>query len=42
MNLSPELQEAIAQIASNQSISPEEFIVQTLIEKIRSFQCDRS
>ncbi len=38
MNLSPELQEAIAQIASSQGISPEEFIVQTLIEKIRSLQ----
>jgi hypothetical protein len=38
MNLSPELQEAIAQIAIKQGISPEEFIVQTLTEKIRSLQ----
>jgi hypothetical protein len=28
MNLSPDLQEAIAQIATKQGISPEEFIVQ--------------
>lgn len=38
MNLSPDLQEAIAQIATKQGISPEEFIVQTLTEKIRSLQ----
>jgi hypothetical protein len=38
MNLSPDLQEAIAQIASRQGISPEEFIVQTLAEKIKSLQ----
>jgi hypothetical protein len=38
MNLSSDLQQAIAQIATKQGISPEEFIVQTLTEKIRSFQ----
>lgn len=38
MNLSPDLQEAIAQIDIKQGISPEEFIVQTLTEKIRSLQ----
>ncbi|MBD2055422.1 hypothetical protein H6F88_05205 [Oculatella sp. FACHB-28] len=38
MNLSPDLQEAIAQIAIKQGISPEEFIVQALTEKIRSLQ----
>jgi hypothetical protein len=38
MNLSPDLQEAIAQIATQQGISPEEFIVQTLTEKIRILQ----
>jgi hypothetical protein len=38
MNLSPDLQEAIAQIGSRQGISPEEFIVQTLAEKIKSLQ----
>jgi hypothetical protein len=38
MNLSPDLEEAIAQIAKRQGISPEEFIVQTLTEKIRSLQ----
>ncbi|MBW4618207.1 MAG: hypothetical protein KME17_02320 [Cyanosarcina radialis HA8281-LM2] len=38
MQLSPELQEAIAQIAKRQGISPEEFIVQTLTEKIGSLR----
>jgi hypothetical protein len=38
MNLSPELQAAIAEIANSQGISPEEFIVQTLTEKIGSLQ----
>lgn len=38
MNLSPALQQAIEQIASSQGISSEEFIVQTLTEKISSFQ----
>lgn len=38
MNLSPGLQEAIAQIAKQKGISPEEFIVQTLTEKISSLQ----
>ncbi len=34
MNLSPNLQQAIAQIAASQGISPEQFIIQTLTEKI--------
>jgi hypothetical protein len=38
MNLSPVLQQAIEQIASIQGISPEQFIVQTLVEKISSLQ----
>jgi hypothetical protein len=38
MNLSPDLQEAIAQFATRQGISPEEFIVQTLTEKIKTLQ----
>jgi hypothetical protein len=38
MNLSSDLQQAIEQIASSQGISPEQFIVQTLIEKISSFK----
>jgi hypothetical protein len=38
MNLSPALQQAIEQIASSQGISPEQFIVQTLTEKVSSFQ----
>jgi hypothetical protein len=38
MNLSPDLQEAIAQIATRQGISPEEFINQTLTEKIKNLQ----
>jgi len=42
MNLSPDLQEAIAQIAIEQGISPEEFIIQTLTEKIRSLQSPAS
>ena len=38
MNLSPELEEAIASIATQQGISPEEFIVQTLTEKVEHLQ----
>ena len=38
MNLSPALQQAIEQIALSQGISSEQFIVQTLIEKINSFK----
>ncbi|PSB09446.1 hypothetical protein C7B76_25290 [filamentous cyanobacterium CCP2] len=38
MNLSSDLQKAIAQIAIRQGISPEEFIVQTLTEKVKSLQ----
>jgi len=38
MNLSPALQRAIAQIAKSRGISPEEFIVQTLAEKVSSLQ----
>jgi hypothetical protein len=38
MNLSPALQQAIEQIASSQGISSEQFIVQTLVEKIKSLQ----
>lgn len=38
MNLSSDLQDAIVQIAIEQGISPEEFVVQTLTEKIRSLQ----
>lgn len=38
MNLSPDLQEAIAQIAKRQGISPEEFIVQTLTEKLETLR----
>jgi hypothetical protein len=38
MNFSPALQQAIEQIASSQGISPEQFTVQTLTEKISSFQ----
>ncbi|PSB01070.1 hypothetical protein [Merismopedia glauca] len=34
MNLSPALQQAIKEISSSQGISPEQFIVQTLTEKI--------
>jgi hypothetical protein len=38
MNLSPVLQQAIEQIASSQGISPEQFIIQTLIEKINDLK----
>ncbi len=38
MNLSPTLQKAIEQLASIQGISSEQFIVQTLVEKISSLQ----
>lgn len=38
MNLSPALQQAIEQIASSQGISAEQFIVQTLAEKISSLK----
>jgi hypothetical protein len=38
MNLSPAIQQAIEEIASSQGISAEQFIVQTLIEKISSCQ----
>jgi len=38
MNLSPALQRAIEQIASSQGISTAQFIVQTLVEKIKSLQ----
>jgi hypothetical protein len=38
MNLSPSLQQAIEEIALSQGISTEQFIVQTLIEKISSIQ----
>lgn len=34
MNISPALQEEIEQIATLQGISPEQFILQTLMEKI--------
>ncbi|MBW4474079.1 MAG: hypothetical protein KME45_27450 [Stenomitos rutilans HA7619-LM2] len=37
MNLSPALQRAIEQIASSQGISTDEFIIQTLTEKVSSF-----
>ena len=42
MNLSPALQQAIEQIASIRGISPEQFIVQTLVEKIISLQSSDS
>jgi hypothetical protein len=38
MNLSHELQLEIAQIATSQGISPEQFVVQTLMEKINSLK----
>jgi hypothetical protein len=38
MNLSPAIQRAIEEIASSQGISAEQFIIQTLIEKISSCQ----
>ena len=34
MHLSPDLQHTITQIAASQGISPEQFIIQALIEKI--------
>lgn len=42
MNLSPALQRAIEQIASSEGISPEQFIIRTLIEKISSLQKSES
>ncbi|AOX01495.1 hypothetical protein BJP34_20425 [Moorena producens PAL-8-15-08-1] len=38
MNLSPELQREIEQISISQGISPEQFILETLIEKISSLK----
>ncbi len=38
MNFSPELQQAIEQIASSQGISPEQFIIQTLTEKTNNLK----
>jgi hypothetical protein len=38
MNLSPVLQQVIEQIASSQGVSAEQFIVQTLVEKINSLK----
>jgi hypothetical protein len=38
MNLSPAIQQAIEEIASSQGISAEQFIVQTVIEKISRCQ----
>ncbi|WP_009630281.1 hypothetical protein [Synechocystis sp. PCC 7509] len=38
MNLSPALQQEIEQIAMLQGISPEQFILQTLTEKINAFK----
>jgi hypothetical protein len=38
MNLSPALQKAIEEVALSQGISTEQFIVQTLTEKISSIQ----
>ncbi len=38
MNLSPALQQEIEQIAATQGISPEQFIVQALVEKISSLK----
>lgn len=38
MNLSCALQQVIEQIASSQGISSEQFIVQTLLEKINSLK----
>ncbi|MEO1145233.1 MAG: hypothetical protein AAFY26_06515 [Cyanobacteria bacterium J06638_22] len=38
MNLPAKLQEAIAQVAKQQGISAEQFIVQTLVEKIDTLQ----
>jgi hypothetical protein len=42
MHLSPELQHEIEQIAATQGISPEQFILQTLSEKIRSLKQQRN
>jgi predicted transcriptional regulator len=42
MNLSPTLQQAIEEIASSQGITPEQFITQTLLEKIKSLQSQKS
>ena len=38
MNLSPNLQQAIEQIAASQGLSSEQFIIQTLTGKINSFK----
>lgn len=38
MNISPALQQEIEQIATLQGISPEQFILQTLIEKINALK----
>ncbi len=38
MNLSPALQKEIEQIAALQGISPEQFILQTLMEKIKTLK----
>jgi len=38
MDLSPTLQQAIEQIAASQGLSSEQFIIQTLTEKINSFK----
>lgn len=38
MELSPKLQKAITAIAAQQGVSPEQFIVQTLTEKVKGFQ----
>ena len=38
MNLSPALKQEIEQIAALQGISPEQFILQTLMEKINAFK----
>ncbi|MEO1299082.1 MAG: hypothetical protein AAFW75_25555 [Cyanobacteria bacterium J06636_16] len=38
MELSPKLQKAITAIAAQQGVSPEQFIVQTLTEKVKDFQ----
>ena len=38
MNLSPALQQEIEQIATRQGISPEQFILQTLMEKINALK----
>lgn len=38
MDLTPELQHAIEQIASSQGISPQEFIIQSLTEKVNQIQ----